>query len=109
MRAPLLIGFGLALAGCISLPQPTVDDVTRVQAIYPDLSLVSLTNARQTYVRVCSGCHALHIPKEFPAGRWPSFVDEMVRVQKVKLSSEQRTQIETFLVVMAESRDVPRR
>lgn len=107
MWVPFLIAAGLALAGCISLPQPTAADVTRAQATYPDMSLASLTDARRTYVRVCSGCHALHLPKEFPAGRWPSLVDEMVLVQKVKLSFEQREQIETFLIVMAERKDGP--
>jgi hypothetical protein len=60
-------------------------------------------------VRICSGCHALHLPKEFPSARWPSLVDEMVTVQKVKLSVQQRQQVEEFLIVMAEAKDEPSR
>jgi hypothetical protein len=99
----ILLAIALGLAGCVSLPQPTQADVTRAQAEYPHTTLMSLTDARRTYVTTCSGCHALHLPQEFPAQRWPSLVEEMVRVQKVKLSSQQRQQIEEFLIVMAQA------
>src|SRR5271154_4344871 len=106
MRAfPLIwVGLALAVASCASLPQPTPEDVTRAQGAYPGTTLASLTEARKTYVRTCSGCHALHLPTEFPPARWPSMVNEMVTVQKVKLSIEQRQQIEEFLIVMAEAK-----
>jgi hypothetical protein len=94
-------GLLLSLAGCVSLPVGTQEDVTRARSVYPELTLASLTEARKTYVRICSGCHALHLPAEFPAPRWPGLVEEMVSVQKVKLTGEQRQQIETFLIVMA--------
>jgi Dihaem cytochrome c len=100
MRSTLLVVV-LGLTGCVSLPQPTPADVARAQSAYPDTTLVSLTEDRRTYVKICSGCHSLHLPKEFPAQKWPSLVDEMVQVQKVKLSVEQRRQIEEFLIVMA--------
>jgi hypothetical protein len=96
------IGLILGAVGCASLPQPTPGDVTRAEAAYPGTTLASLTEARTTYVRTCGGCHALHLPTEFPPHRWPSYVNEMVTVQKVKLSREQRQQIEEFLIVMAE-------
>jgi hypothetical protein len=98
-----LLAVTLGLAGCISLPEPTPVDVTRAQGAFPETTLASLTAARKTYVMTCSGCHALHLPKEFPAQRWPSLVDEMVQVQKVKLSPLQRQQIEEYLIVMAEA------
>ena len=105
MRAfSLVSGFlvlTLGLTGCAALPQPTSADVTRAQKGNPDVTLESLTQARKTYVHTCSGCHALHLPAEFPAQRWPSLVQEMVTVQKVKLSGEQRLQIEQFLIAMA--------
>jgi Dihaem cytochrome c len=97
-----LLAVALGLAGCVSLPEPTPADVTWAQRSYPETTLTSLTAARRTYVTTCSGCHALHLPKEFPAQRWPSLVDEMVQVQKVKLSPAQRQQIEEYLIVMAE-------
>jgi cytochrome c553 len=102
MRSTLLVVV-LALAGCVSLPQPTLADVTRAQVAYPDTTLTSLTDDRRTYVKICSGCHTLHLPKEFPAQKWPSLLDEMVQVQKVKLSAQQRQQIEEFLIVMAQA------
>jgi len=67
----------------------------------PGVTLENLTQDRKTYVKTCSGCHALHLPAEFPSQRWPSLVQEMVTVQKVKLTGEQRHQIEEFLMAMA--------
>ena len=103
MRANLLLGvLGCSgLMACVSLPQPTPADVTRAQLMQPGVTLESLTQDRKTYVRICSGCHALHIPSEFPAARWPALVQEMVTVQKVKLTTEQRQQIEEYLMAMA--------
>ncbi len=99
----------LGMTACASLPQPTAADVTRAQRAYLNATLASLTDARRTYVRICSGCHALHLPKEFPSKQWPSLIDEMVGVQKVKLSGEQRQQIEEFLIVMAQPNEEPLR
>ena len=106
MRGGLLISVGVALgaAGCASLPQPTPADVTRAQGEFPGTTLVSLSDARKTFVTTCSGCHALHLPTEFPPQKWPELVNEMVTVQKVKLSSQQRQQIEEFVVVMSEAK-----
>jgi hypothetical protein len=106
MHGSLLIWLGMTLgvAGCASLPQPTPEDVSRAQGPYPGTTLVSLGDARKTYVRTCSGCHALHLPTEFPPQKWPSLVNEMVAVQKVKLSTEQRQQIEQFVIVMSEAK-----
>lgn len=110
MRWIVLCLAGLVLGtSCAQLPQPTSVDVTRAQASYPDTTLASLSEARQTYVKTCSGCHALHLPKEFPPRRWPYLVNEMVTVQKVRLSLEQRQQIEEFLIVMSESVPLPSR
>jgi hypothetical protein len=91
----------LWLVGCASLPQPTPVDVTRAQTVYPTVTLEELTQDRKTYVKTCSGCHALHLPKEFSSTKWPALVSKMVVVEKVKLSGEQRQQIEEFLVAMA--------
>jgi hypothetical protein len=106
MRWMLLSWAGMALGavGCASLPQPTPEDVSRALGPYPGTTLGSLTEARKTYVKTCSGCHALHLPTEFPARRWPSLVNEMVTVQKVKLSAAQRQEIEEFVIVMSETR-----
>ncbi len=97
----LFIWTVFALAACASLPQPTAADVARAQLTQPDVTLESLTQDRKTYAKICSGCHALHLPAEFPGTKWPSLVQEMVTVQKVKLTAEQRQQIEQFLVAMA--------
>jgi cytochrome c553 len=102
---PLFAPFAALLFGltaCASLPQPTPADVTRAQVTYPHVTLERLAQDRKTYVGICSGCHALHLPSEFPAHRWPSLITEMQQVQRVQLSSEQRQQIEEFLVAMAQ-------
>ncbi len=93
--------FALGFSACVSLPQPTPVDVARAQKATPGVTLEGLTSDRRTYVKTCSGCHALHLPAEFPSQRWPSLVQEMVTVQKVKLTGEQRQQIEEFLMAMA--------
>jgi hypothetical protein len=94
---PLLV----LLAGCSSLPKPTPEDVSRAQLVYPHVTLEELTRDRQIYVGTCGGCHALHLPSDFPAARWPGLLDEMQKVQHVKLSGSQRTQIEQFLIALA--------
>jgi len=93
--------FALLLSACAALPQPTAADVERAQKTVPGVTLDDLSRDRKTYVKICSGCHALHVPAEFPSQRWPSLVQEMVTVQKVKLTTEQRQQIEEFLTAMA--------
>ena len=90
------------MAGCSSLPQPTTVDVSRAQTRLPDMTLEKLTQGRKTYVGTCSGCHALHLPTEFPAQRWPALLDEMQVEHKLKLTGEQRKQIEEFLIAMAQ-------
>ncbi len=111
MRGALLIWVGVALgvAGCAALPQPTPADVSRAQEEFPGTTLVSLSDARKTFVNTCSGCHALHLPTEFPPHKWPELVNEMVTVHKVKLSSEQRQQIEEFVIVMSEAKPIASR
>jgi len=101
MRPLVLIALGIGAWGCASLPQPTAADVSRAQTVYPAVTLESLTVDRKTYVKTCSGCHALHLPREFPPPKWPVVVDKMVSIEKVKLSGEQRQQIEEFLMAMA--------
>jgi len=103
MRPVSLVAGSLALllSACASLPQPTAADVERGQKTVPGLTLEDLSRDRKVYVKICSGCHALHLPAEFPSLRWPSLVQQMVTVQKVKLTAEQRQQIEEFLTAMA--------
>lgn len=106
MFARLLLFFScmglLSLSACSSLPQPTPADVTRAQTAYPHVTLERLAQGRKVYVGTCSGCHALHLPSEFPPNKWPALITEMQQVQRVKLSNEQRQQIEEFLVAMAQ-------
>ncbi len=101
LRSLVAGSFTLGLLACASLPQPTPEDVARAQKTTPGVTLESLGQDRRTYVKTCSGCHALHLPREFPGQRWPSLVQQMVTVQKLKLTSVQRQQIEEFLVAMA--------
>ena len=102
LAALSLLGLTLCAVGCASLPQPTPADVTRAQAVNPTVTLELLTQDRKTYVKTCSGCHALHLPKEFSSSKWPVLVNKMVVVEKVKLSGDQRQQIEEFLMAMAQ-------
>ncbi|MGO8968921.1 MAG: hypothetical protein ACLQDQ_05055 [Myxococcaceae bacterium] len=100
-RARLL---ALGQSARVKLPRPTPADVTWAKANGTDVTLATLTLARDAYARTCSPCHALPLPTEFPAKLWPKLVDEMVDEQNVKLSPEQRQQIEEFLTVMSRTR-----
>ena len=100
-RAQLL---ALLRAAQVTLPQPNPSDVTWAKANGTDVTLATLTLARDAYARNCSRCHAPPLPTEFPATLWPKLVDEMVDEQNVKLSPQQRQQIEEFLTVMARTR-----
>ncbi len=100
-RAQLL---ALVRGAVVTLPQPNPADVTWAKANGTDVTLATLTLARDAYARTCSPCHAPPLPTEFPATLWPKLVDEMVDEQNVKLSPQQRQQIEEFLTVMARTR-----
>jgi hypothetical protein len=101
LALPLACSVLVGVTACSSVPQPTPADVTRAQTAYPHVTLERLAQGRKTYVGSCSGCHTLHLPSDFPAKQWPALLDEMQQVQQVKLTPDQRKQIEEFLVAMA--------
>ncbi len=84
------------LAACASLPRPTPDDASRA-----GVPLSALADGRATYVGRCGSCHSLHVPAEFAPGQWPGLLDEMQEEQRVKLSTDERQRIQTFLVALS--------
>ena len=74
LRTLLVLAAGfICLVGCGSpIPKATPVDADRA-----GVSLVDLRLGRETYVRKCSGCHALHAPDEFNDDVWVEQVHEM--------------------------------
>jgi hypothetical protein len=93
MKKAILVLALAALAGCaINIPEPD-----RMMAGNDDARLSDLKAGRELYVNKCSGCHALHAVDKFDDARWTMEVDEMFKLKKVKMSSDQRDQLLRYL------------
>ena len=55
-----------------------------------------LTTGRKLYVKHCSGCHNLYLPKQFTAEEWKYDVDSMQA--RAKINSEEKQLILRFLL-----------
>ncbi|HEY3450317.1 MAG TPA: hypothetical protein VGK67_28435 [Myxococcales bacterium] len=97
MRAQIAAPMAFFLAaGCVAaLAHPGPDDALRA-----GVSVERLEEDRAIYVARCSSCHALHLPSDLPAKKWPAEVRDMA--EKAKLNEEDRMAIERFLVTMAQ-------
>ncbi|MGC4122752.1 MAG: hypothetical protein QM765_50905 [Myxococcales bacterium] len=94
MAVPMAL---VLVAGCVAaLAHPGPEDARR-----SGVSVERLAQDRAIYVARCSSCHALHLPRELPASKWPAEVRDMA--EKAKLPEEEREAIERFLVTMSES------
>lgn len=82
-------------AGCApALVHPTADDARR-----SGIALAELERGRGLYVARCASCHALHLPSEIPAARWPQLLDGMA--PRAKISRTERDAIERYLLAAA--------
>jgi mono/diheme cytochrome c family protein len=107
----LVVG-ALAAAGCAAaLRQATPEDAVRLAPRWPETAVADLQRGRSLYVRRCSGCHNLVLPRAFPAERWPGLVDGMAA--RARLGPGEREDVARFLVAVASDRgggrDEPRR
>jgi hypothetical protein len=90
----------LGAGGCAAaLRQATPDDALRLAPRWPGTTVADLERGRRLYVRRCSGCHNLVLPRAFPAERWPGLVDDMA--QKARLGPGDRDDVVRFLVAVA--------
>jgi hypothetical protein len=95
-----LVAGTVAVAGCAAaLRQATPEDAVRLAPRWPGTTLADLQRGRSLYVRRCSGCHNLFLPRAFPAERWPGLVDDMAA--KARLAPGARDDVVRFLVALA--------
>lgn len=100
MTRPGTVALFLLAAACVApLPHATVDDATRAQARWPEASVATLEAGRRLFADRCSGCHALRLPSEYPAARWPALLSQMEK--EAKLAPEERELIERFVLTVA--------
>jgi hypothetical protein len=82
-----------ALAGCaVYLPEPDA-----MMAGGDEVRLSDLRAGRQLYINKCSGCHSLIPVDKFDDARWTAEVEEMVKLKKVRLTAEDRSQLLLYL------------
>jgi len=87
-----VLALGL-LAGCaIHLPEPDM-----LMAGGDEARLSDLRGGRQLYINKCSGCHALIDVDKYDDARWTAEVDEMLKLKKVRLTADDRSQILRYL------------
>ena len=96
--SPLWIAAALAF-GCVALPHPTAADAERARATWPGADQASLAAGRARFVEKCAGCHALPLPRRYPADEWPAWVAAMA--DGARLEPAERALIEQYLVTMA--------
>jgi hypothetical protein len=100
-----LVRFWLFLAavctGCAgTAPRLSEAQVGRALARWPDATTEQLERGRERYMDTCSRCHTLHTPDEFPAERWPTLVDDMMR--RARLARTDADEVVRYLVSAAE-------
>jgi cytochrome c5 len=95
-----VLGAALAAAGaCVTMPQPTPNDVERARQRWPEASLDSLNQGKHTYETRCSGCHRLYAPSTHPPDQWAKAIAEMA--DRAKLRPEEQRAVLQFLVTLS--------
>jgi hypothetical protein len=92
-----LLGATGACAGALRHPSP--QDAVRLAPRWPGTTLEDLERGRRLYVRRCSGCHNLVLPRAHPPEEWPRRVDDMA--VKGRLGPGERDDVVRFLVAVA--------
>jgi hypothetical protein len=90
---------GASVACTAALRHPSPEDAVRLAPRWPGTALEDLERGRRLYVRRCSGCHNLVLPKAHPPEEWPRLVDEMA--VKARLGPGERDDVVRFLVAVA--------
>ncbi len=100
-RSAVLAVLGaIALSGCAaSLRHPTPQDERSASERWPGTSVRDLERARTLYVRRCSGCHTLFLPKAYPPDEWPTWVDAMS--ERSRLTPQEAEEVTRLLVTLA--------
>ncbi len=99
-RAATLLAGAAALAGCAAaLRHPTAQDAGLASRRWAGTSIRDLERGRALYVRRCSGCHTLYLPKAYPADDWPTWVEAMS--ERARLTPDEAEDVERLLVTLA--------
>jgi hypothetical protein len=97
--AILATGLCATAACAAALRHATPEDALRLAPAWPGTTVEDLERGRSLYVRRCSGCHNLILPRAFPPGKWPGHVEDMA--QKARLGPGERDDVVRFLVAVA--------
>ena len=94
----LVLTFSLVFAAACgaALVHPGPADAELAATRWPGTTVPALEQARDLYVSRCSRCHALKVPEQYPAARWPDLIGRMEH--KAKLTPEETAEITRFLV-----------
>ena len=95
----LAAGASAAAACAPALRHPSPADAVFLAPRWPGTTVDDLERGRRLYVRRCSGCHNLVLPRAFPAEKWPGLVDDMA--EKARLGPLEREDVVRFLVAAA--------
>ena len=95
----LAASLGVTAACAASLRHPLPQDVDVLAGQWPGTTTEDLERGRRLYVRRCSGCHNLILPRAHPPEEWPRLVDDMA--DKARLRPGERDDVVRFLVAVA--------
>jgi Dihaem cytochrome c len=56
-----------------------------------------MSDAERTYLAKCTACHSAYEPSDHTPAEWRAALDEMERLKRVRLSSEERAAILSYL------------
>jgi hypothetical protein len=99
LAAAALAGGAAGLAGCsAALRHPTPQDAAAASERWPGTSVRDLERSRALYVRRCSGCHTLVLPRAYPAEAWPALVGAMS--ERSRLTPQEAADLTRLLVTL---------
>lgn len=90
----------LVLACAAALRHATPEDVVFIAPRWPGTTLEDLRRGRSLYVRRCSSCHTLVLPRSHAPEDWPRQVDRMAA--RARLGPGEQEDVVRFLVAVAQ-------
>lgn len=88
MKKIVILFYAVLLVACAATGklQPSEADLPSMQQKVPGVSFEDVKKGYQLYKTNCSGCHRLHIPKEYTIAGWNKNLAEMI--PKAKLTED---------------------
>jgi len=88
-----LVGLVILITACAGRPLPVP---TAAQAAAVGSDLATVTAARSTYARSCSGCHALDHPADHDEKTWRDVMPDMAK--KAKLTAQEAQDVLAYVL-----------